>query len=574
MRILGLNAGFDAFDHAVDSGALAVIEDGIIRLAIAEERVARRKHAGGYAAALKELERREGLRPADFDLICVSFYGHSILPEPGIVERLAAELRVPVKKLYIVASHHLSHAALAFHLSPFEKSLVVVCDNEGTVLDATPRRDVHGQVRAERNSYFWAHRNSIALLERDFADPRDVGFGKAYNRFTRYIGLGSYHNAGKTMGLAPYGSLDERWSEVQFWYENDRGETRSHLPLAPDPAALRAFLEASSHAPVPPPGDAFAWREKPYQDLAALVQTQLNRWAGRRIASLAQRMGTCDVCMSGGVALNSVLNAHLEREYGLRVFAPPFPGDEGQALGNAILGYLRLTGANDNTARESIRFDGYTYLGFSYSDADVRHASERAKDWRPLQGDAVRAAAQLLRDGGVVALFHGRSEYGARALGARSLLADPRQARFKTDLNVLKGREAFRPFAPALLRSRAAEYIDGAGSLLHDHMLGVAKVKRERAAEIPAVVHVDDTTRPQVVAESHAPMLHRLISAFNTLTGIPVLLNTSFNYAGEPIVESPSDAFASATKIGVSALLLEGTLHMRDGEELPERLSC
>ncbi|MFO0646041.1 MAG: carbamoyltransferase C-terminal domain-containing protein [Polyangiales bacterium] len=543
----------------IDSGGSALIADGVVVGALAEERVTRRKHDGGYRRSLDALLEHAGLAPDDVDFYYLSFYGSPLTPPAAIVEHHLRDLgleRSP-ERLVIVPSHHLSHAASSFFLSPFDEALVMVSDSEGSELAARPAAEA-ATGWCERNSYYIARHNQLHLLERDFEGPGAIGFGKAFTRFTRYVGLGDYHAAGKTMGLASYGQLSPALGDLDLFTQDASGRLTSALGTTPETGGgIRRFF-ADRGVSIPPLGAAGAYEAQPYRDLAAFVQHQLCKWAERRLSPLLERTGLRKLCLGGGVALNSILNSHLEEVLGVEVFVPPYPSDEGQALGNALLGYIEQAGLARNPLQPAARFTDFAFLGPDYKAARVEAVAVSARGhWtveRP--ADLSDAVAALLASGRFVGWFQGRSEYGARALGNRSILADPRDPETSRRLNRTKGREPFRPFAPSVLAPHAKEYFDRSGSPLLAHMLGVSRARADRAAEIPAVVHVDGTARVQVVSREDNPRFYDVIAAFHARTGIPMVLNTSFNAAGEPIVESPEDALRSAEAMRLHALVL------------------
>lgn len=555
MRIIGINSGLDGGLAPISGGSVALIEDGRIRFAVAEERVSRVKYAGGYEKAFAYLFARTGLAAEDIDYFYISFYGSGLRVSPALIEFHRADLRLTDRrKLVVVPSHHDSHAASAFFLSPFDEALTIVADNEGSVLARLRSSPLKDQW-CERNSYYWCWSDRFHLLARDFDAPGDVAFGKAYNKFTRYLGLGDYHNAGKTMGLAPYGD-PAAFGDCALWDIDTRGrlvprmrDTNDYRHDLPD------FFKANGVS-IPGPAKPSDVERRPYPDLAAFVQAQLERWMAVRCRTLLDRVPTPNICLSGGVALNSAMNGFLERELGVNVFVPPFPSDQGQALGNAIIGFL------DQVRGAPPRFPDHFFLGGAFTDAECEAAIGAAPPGAGLRAEPVPDAdlfdrvARLLAGGSIVAWFQGASEYGARALGNRSILADPRQAAMKDRLNLLKGREGFRPVAPAVLAEEAGRFFERPSSLLLPGMLGVTRVRRDAAASIAAGVHVDGSARAQVVSRKFNARFHALLSAFFAETGVPALINTSFNLADEPIVETPADALRTFLRSNLDALVL------------------
>jgi carbamoyltransferase len=283
-----------------------------------------------------------------------------------------------------------------------------------------------------------------------------------------------------------------------------------------------------------------------------------------KIEFLTRLTGIRNVCIGGGVGLNSVANSYIEQNVDVRLFVPPYPSDEGQSLGNAIYAKVVTDRRSWNTRCSRITFSECVFSGptSSADDLSIDSVGEFFDDreWQVVHSASIaHRVASLIAEGFIVGWFQGRSEYGARALGARSVLADPRNAALKTELNRMKGREEFRPFAPAVL----AEFFELPESCLYSFMLGVAHVRPSARAKIPAVTHVDGSARVQLVSRQEAPLFHEAISHFGHLTGVPVLLNTSFNYAGEPIVETVADAAKSAVRIGLDAVAVGSVLCIR-----------
>jgi carbamoyltransferase len=561
--IIGINSGVDGALSTIDSGGACVLRDRQFIGALAEERVTRHKYAGGYAHALQTLCAANELDLREVDAIALSFYRTTQEPSASLLELHRVALQLDARsRLVCIPSHHLSHAYSAYFLSPFERALVVVADNEGSNLYQS------AQEYLERNSYYLASGNGVHLLHRDFESPGDLGFGKAYNRFTRYIGFSDYHSAGKTMGLASYSTVPRELSSIDLWKMDSDGRLISNIRDSAsvkdgDEAAqlddIRAFFSAAGIR-IAPPAMRGSHMAPEYQGLAAYIQWQLNKWMCRKIEWLTKRLDTKNVCIGGGVGLNSVTNSYLEECLNVRVFTTPYASDEGQALGNAI--YARLCTDPSAQMHDTARlvFTNYVRGGPDYSDARCARSAHKlfpSNEWTIEKvADVGAEVAKLLANGAVVGWFQGRSEFGARALGSRSVLADPRDGNLKVTLNERKGRELFRPFAPSVLHEQAAEFFCPSESLLFDHMLGVTYVRESVAQSIPAVVHVDRTARIQLVRRDELPSFHHLISCFYKQTGLPMVLNTSFNYAGEPIVETPDDAVRSALTLQLDALAL------------------
>jgi len=300
-----------------------------------------------------------------------------------------------------------------------------------------------------------------------------------------------------------------------------------------------------------------------YKNLALYVQTQLNKWSVAKIEHLIKKIGINNICISGGVGLNGVTNTFIEQKTSQNVFVPPFPSDQGQALGNAIWGYINICNLNNKPQNPKIKFLNFTYLGTEYTNDEILDVCE---DYRVNQisftkeKDIFNIAAELLKEGKVIGWFQGRSEYGARALGNRSILASPCSAKIRDRVNILKGREQFRPLAPSVLAEHCDKFFHFSDSSLYPFMLGVVQAKEKYKEQIEGVVHIDNSSRIQILNADSNKRFHLLITEFYKKTNIPMVINTSFNMAGYPIVEDPKDAIKSAISMNLDALVCNDIL--------------
>jgi carbamoyltransferase len=352
------------------------------------------------------------------------------------------------------------------------------------------------------------------------------------------------------MGLAPYGRRDQ----VRHLLEMNDGK----LSVPHWTAELKQpyVFEPGSN-----------WEKNPamrhWEDLAWRTQDDTENVLLARARWLRETTGAKNLCMAGGVALNCVANGRVAREAGFEnVWIQPAAGDDGIAIGCAYYGWLEIL-----KQRRTFVMD-HSYVGRRYSDQEA--AAELQKFLVRIQVDAVKSdnvcrdTAKLLADQKVIGWFQDRSEFGPRALGNRSLIADPRKAEMKDILNSrVKHRQAFRPFAPIVLAERMKEIFEGDED--SPFMLIAKPVRPEWRDKIPAIVHVDGTARVQTVREATNPMLYRLLKEFEALTGVPVLINTSFNIKGEPIVETPQDAVNCFLTTGVDHLVIHDTIVSKSG---------
>lgn len=567
MNIIGINSGYDAAGDQIYSGGVAYICDGKIIMAIAEDRVSRVKDQGGFSNALKKIYEYYGIYQDDIDYFYISFYGHPLIPDNRTIEKHLELLNIQNQphKLVVMPSHHYSHAVLAHSLSKFEESIIMVADNEGNLLGPKGAKE-NGVLfnDCERNSYYWAKGNCITLIERDFAEFGDVSFGKMYNKFNEYIGFDSYLCVGKTMGLSSYGKIPKEWENIDLWYLDNKGKLHSNLKETHDSYEDIEYFFRRNGIYLSRELD---YMSEEYKNLAHYVQYQLNKWATKKVEYLCNKYEVNNVCISGGVGLNSIMNYEIGQKLNVDLFVPPYCSDPGQALGNAIYGYISQMRLNNNVVIPKLTFDKYIYLGFEYSNEEVENvlckykSDDRFKIDKP--NDILEVAADLISDNNIIGFYHGRSEYGARALGNRSILASPTSISIRDRVNTLKKRELFRPLAPAVLDKYSKDYFDAKYNILDTMMLRVVPVCEDKKKEIEGVVHIDGTARVQVVTKENNQMFYDLIERVYKKTGVPIVINTSFNAAGNPIVESIQDAIEEFYTMDLDALICEDFLISR-----------
>jgi carbamoyltransferase len=437
-------------------------------------------------------------------------------------------------KIHII-NHHLAHAYNVFYSSRFESAAVLIVDGRGS--------------EKETQSLFLATKESVKLIEA----TKVTGIGLLYAAVTQAIGFGLLQE-GKTMGLAPYGAgatektfrFPKRYEGVITDYSAMCVEDSYEMSAPHDPVVT---FEEKARA-------AFEVQE---ETEAALLH--LARYA-------FERTGAGHLCLSGGVALNSVANYRVLKSGIFKdIFINPAASDTGIPLGAALYGYHKIL------RRPKTYPDISPYLGPSYGRDQVAAAIEAYRGatfnqeafagFSVVAQKALEHAVEMLSNNRIVACFHGRSEMGPRALGNRSILMSPLLAENKDTLNThVKHREAFRPFAPAILEEYAQDYFEI--DRPSPYMLLVPKVREEKRSCIPAVTHVDGTGRLQTVSKEFNSHLYSIIEGFHTRTGVPVLLNTSFNVANEPIVETPGDAIRCFLRTGIDALLIGDYLLVKE----------
>lgn len=566
--VLGLNT----YDHDVSA---CLLRDGEIAFAIAKERITREKHASGfYKEVVDYCLKAEGIALADVELVIRNCY---ILPVEEMERRLAHQdlpafmreseraqaaddpLYLSRSEKVVTISHHLAHAYSAFAVSAFETGVVMVVDGVGSysadVTESYPAADRASPLARESESYYRFRGCEIETLKKVWMEPaRGVlsdefynmqGLGALYSRASTYV-FGDWNKCGELMGLAPYG----RPERVKPLIRLDDGGGLS----------VPEWNEEFSH-PYLVDGDEkwekSRWMEH-WEDLAWRAQDDAERVLLARARWLRESTGAKNLCIAGGVALNCVANGRIAREAGFEnVWIQPAAGDDGIAIGCAYYGRLALQKQPRSFVMQ------HAYVGMAYPDADAQAVTGRRlvrlATVQRRSADICGDSARVLADGNVVGWFQGRSEFGPRALGNRSILADPRTAAMKDTLNSrVKHRQPFRPFAPIVLHERAGEIFEGDED--SPFMLIAKRVRPEWRDRIPAVVHVDGTARVQTVRREQNERLHGLLQAFEALTGVPVLINTSFNVKGEPIVETPQDALECFLATGIDYLALHDML--------------
>jgi carbamoyltransferase len=466
-----------------------------------------------------------------------------------------AATRVPV----VGISHHYGHAVSVFATSGFRDAAVLVIDGSGTLSGRLPlaeRAVVLNELADDDRewlSHYDAAGTTLVPIEKQVTRSHPYNadtilqfgsIGDMYAAVGQHLFGSEFEGPGKVMGLAPYGTPSvplEQWLTIQ---------PNGRIDFHPD--GLREAMPRCTW-----PGDFQACA-----DLAASVQRATEHALLQMVARVRARSGQSRLCYAGGVALNSVANERIVRDGGFDdVFIMPAAEDSGVAIGAAYHGLWLLT--HENAYRRLSRDS----VGRRYSVEEVADAiasTPAVHVARP--PDAREETARLLRDGRIVGWFDGGSELGPRALGQRSILCDPRRADGKEVLNQrVKHREGFRPFAPVVLREQVEEWFEVPPALAESpFMLRVWPFRAGRAAQVPAVAHVDGSARVQTVTAASHPALYSVIRAFAALTGVPMLLNTSFNVAGEPIVETPEDALACLLQTGIDCCVFGDQIVYKD----------
>jgi carbamoyltransferase len=552
LNIIGISAGYH-------DSACCLLQDGDLVAAAQEERFSRIKHDKSFPRrAFRYCLEHSGLTIADID--CVAYYedpthklGRQIWMglvadssesrREAILNRLA---RIKPQRMIRsllgyegpieIVDHHLSHAASSFFFSGFEEAAIMTVDGVGDWPTTTYGRGQGSQI--ER------------FEQVDF--PDSLGF--FYSAITSYLGFEVNDGEYKVMGLAPYGKplyVDQIRQLVEVM---PGGQYRLNMKYF---AFLTQDLMYSEHLcsllgrpPREPESEILPF----YQDVARSAQVVLEEILLEKARYLHAKVPSENLCMAGGVALNCVANRRILKEGPFkRLFVQPAAGDAGGSVGAAAMAHVRLTG--ERPVRKTLE---HVYFGPSFSSPEVgellRSTSANFQDYWGKERDLIRVTVDHLVNGKVIGWFQGRMEFGPRALGARSILADPRRPDMRDRINALvKMREAFRPFAPAILQSRVEEHFD------LDHpspfMLETCQVISD--IDLPAIEHVDGSARVQTVDPGVNPRFAALLEEFYRRTGCPILLNTSFNMRGEPIVCTPFDAIMCFVRSKIDLLVME-----------------
>jgi carbamoyltransferase len=575
--------------------AAALLHDGMLIAAAEEERFSRVKHDFRFPrAAIRFCLEQAGIRGTDLDYVVffekpfrkfdrILLTALQTYPESAKVFResmiswmidklwvrltLQAELGVGREKV-LFCEHHLSHAASAYLCSPFDEAAILTVDGVGEWVTAT---------------YGVGRGNDIRLL-RQIEFPHSIGL--LYSAFTAFLGFEVNEGEYKVMGMAPYGVpryADRVWKLVRqnydgsfsldmdyftFHHSSDRTYSRKFLALFGEPrSGSMPFFTKSTGFPRyygSPPGNfsQLCDSNQHYADVAASIQLVTEELLLGMANHVHRETGMKRLCLAGGVGLNSVANTRILKETPFeQLFVQPAAGDGGGALGAALWVYNALLGKPRRFAMQ------HASWGRSMSDSEITDFLHgNAIPFRHPQHDDElfdRVVERLLQ-GKVVGWVQGRFEWGPRALGNRSILADPRNPEMKDILNAkIKFREPYRPFAPSALVEQAETYFDLPQAQCHHparYMLYVLPVRENQRDALPATTHVDGTGRLQTVFRDHNPRYYGLIERFWQATGVPVVLNTSFNLRGEPIVNTPSDAFLTFSHSDMDCLVLENCM--------------
>jgi len=569
MNILGILY----LDH---DPAACLLRDGKIIAFVEEERLIRVKHADGYFPinAINYCLKTGNITMHDVDYISIGWDVNEYIEK---IPRFYEELRETYKDILDEGSldwqdnnlkrfqpatykqlvvdqfkehgfneipeikfvdHHYSHALMAYYCSGYQDAIVMTVDG-------------HGQ----RNcTVLWKVENGQFEVIKEINIPNSLGW--FYAAFTKFLGFRVYDGEGKVMGLAPYGKTNEKFKKyvTEMVKVVDGGYVidPSYISFGKK-TVEKNFTDKFAQAFGERPEDGVFNQD--HKDIAFEAQDRLEIVAAHLVDYLVSETNIKNLCIAGGVALNCKMNGYVWRNCGIEnIFIQPISGDDGTAIGSAMAVYLENGGNPDHFDKQE-----HVYYGPEYSDEEIEAALKKANLTYRKCSNISKEAARLIADGKVVAWFQGKMEAGPRALGHRSILTDPRNAEMKDIVNnKVKFREPWRPFCPSMLYERAPDYLEK----WHESpfMILTFEIKSEMVDRIPSVVHVDNTARPQLVKREINPRYYDLIKEFENITGEGVVLNTSFNIKGEPIVCAPEDAVECFLKTEIEVLIMSDFL--------------
>ncbi len=585
MYILGLSF----FYH--DSAA-ALLQDGLLVAAAEEERFSRKKHDFGFPTlAIDFCLNQAGITVDELDYVV--FYEKPILKFERILmsalgsfpkswrafgeamvtwfdqklwikNLLMDRIGVPAEKLLFVG-HHMSHAASAFFASPYDEAAILTIDGVGEWTTATI-----GHGRAS-----WENGDNEIKLTHEQRFPHSLGL--LYSAFTAFLGFSVNSGEYKVMGMSPYGEprfidkidkIFKVYDDGSFWvnmdyfsyhYSAEQTYNDNFVKLFGQPRVHESDFFTSKTNPEVDPKSPKAVENQYYADIAASIQRVCEETILKMANAAHQQTGSKRLCMAGGVALNSKANGRLLRESPFEeIFIQPAAGDDGGALGAALYAYHILLGKPRRFVHE------HNFYGAGFGEDDVLAAiTEKGYPYERIDDEEalVRHAVEDIMDGKVISIFQGRAEWGPRALGNRSIIADPRRSDMKDIVNSkIKFREPFRPFAPVILEEATEQYFpglkDAANNYALRYMLVVWPWDEALGQHIPAVNHLG-TGRMQTIRKEWNPRYYRMVERFGEETGVPVLMNTSFNLRGEPIVNTPANSLKTFGNSGIDSLYIE-----------------
>lgn len=556
-NIIGISA------HYHDS-ACCLIQDGVLKAAVQEERFTRKKNdpdlpKKAFMYCLKE----GGIGMADID--CIAYYedsrkklsrqlwsGIQGLTSQQIMDIQPLRVEESIRKdlgfngLIKVYEHHQSHAASSFFYSDFKESAILTVDGVG---------------EWATTSYGTGKDAALEIFE-EVEFPNSIGL--LYSTLTSFLGFSVNSGEYKVMGLAPYGRpvfADKIWQMIRL---TEKGQYELDMQYYNFLKGERMYSDLLAQLLGIPPRRKDTDILAVHKDIAKSLQVVLEEILISKAQYLHDVTGSENLCMAGGVALNCVANGKILKHTSFKnMFVQPAAGDAGCSLGAAALAYADITG------KRIAKTENHVYLGPSYSNDSIRKVLQSTSlvfsDFESREDELLQHIAQKIADGKVIGWFHGRMEFGPRSLGARSILADPRGAQMRDRINAMvKKREAFRPFAPAILSEETSKHFD----LDHDSPFMLETCDVISHLDLPAITHVDRSARVQTVHKETNPRFYKLLQAFQKITGCPILLNTSFNIKDEPIICSPEEAVVCFVTTDIDCLVVEDFFIDAEGNDL------
>lgn len=557
MKILAVNPGHN--------GSVAYLVDGELKFYIEEERLSRQKYDGNPFRGILEAIQGGGV-----DVVAI---GGTVSSLPQLFwtgedpyYALVRKYNPDAKVIDFTKDHHSAHAATAFYNSGFETAAAIVVDGSGSLVEFNLDQEgnqpfaayetesiIQCSYPAEFETVFKSLSNNTGTIPGHITNNKfyihdSVTITKAYEAVSHYLGFG-FIEAGKTMGLAPYGENND---ELPNLFINGRGDKNTFIPSYP----AGAIIDHNNFDSIRLTSDQRSWHHDPSlvtksaKDLAWKIQKETQELVGDLVEKAHDITGETNIVISGGYGLNCMANYYLQKRFpNLNIYFEPVSHDGGTSIGLAKLIHHKET--EDSTIRPQKTLYHGVYIP-DYSILDQIESDDNI-DIRDVTKSDI---AELISEKNIVAMYQGRSEAGPRALGNRSILYDPRDENGKDHVNTVKGREWFRPFAGTILADHFDEWFETYGLTESPFMMHAMDFKADKQGDLPAITHVDGTCRIQTVTQEQNHHFYELIQEFRDLTGVPVLFNTSFNLGGEPLVETISDAISTCLRSDIKYMYL------------------
>jgi carbamoyltransferase len=556
-NILGVNPGHN--------GSVALVSDGEVVYYLEEERLSRMKYDGNPFKGILDI-----ISKWHIDEIVIAGTTENLPTLPWTGENpysaLVRKFYPNVKTTILGHEHHLGHVACAYYNSGFDKAIAVIVDGAGSYKEEILNEENKISIRGYETESIWVcdGKDSFSLLYKVYADnvgvkisnglfdfDNAVTITKSYEAVSQYLGFG-FIEAGKTMGLSSYGKRDPNMPNL---FVGNRGSKDIFIPSYP----AGAYIDQNRIEYFRQKGDPKEWHKDPSglteveKNIAWQIQNDTQRIVGDYIQSAVESTGITNVVIAGGYGLNCVANYYFHKRFpNVNFYCEPIAHDGGTSIGVAKFIWHKNNENEEYVPKKQTSI----YYGPSYDEASIKRSLDNNSDKIKTKKVEYKDVAKLISEKNIVAIFQGRSEAGPRALGNRSILYDPRDENGKDFVNVVKGREWFRPFAGTVLQEYANDWFDMAGVEESPFMMLAVNVAADKVNQIPCITHVDGTCRVQTVNEEQNLHFYNLIKEFNTLTGVPILFNTSFNLGGDPLVETVDNALDTMYRSKLNYLYL------------------